>query len=559
MFDRMTGSVLAKGEGSSSSTIRMVDVYKAYETIPLEQTGNLAFYHTHPYSVSMESMTPNEYDTLKKILGKKKVYPSESDISNIGVMYPFTKSAMFAEEGIIAPGEHIAAWRGQKSQLYPELMFRGANLDEISKIVASSGKPADFQNLMGGIGLDTQIITGETRNVVRSAKQDFPSEVYFKAPEGYHPLPRGSYSSGSNDFGRIMQEAREANPDREVAVVFSPEGEPFASILGESLSVPREYTEPVLASIREIGGEPFNWRMVHTHPLVTATIDFPSASDVSVAANTRIQGFGKHGVATSEGVYLYDIPKSKDLYDAKQLDHDALSISMQYLNDVTTFLEEPSGVRHSMAWIGLKNTPGVKASFELYPLKSRGYNAPITPEEQVGMRDWTGRITELRENIFEGEQPKILPVLQEIQKSGRLQYGNPEYAYIFNLQSGELVHTVPGKIGQVRIYDTVQKLPQGPRYGVYHTHVESPTAFDIAKEGLRGVITGKFQIKPAVLGFIDYLTHPKEYIAGGGFPSKQDLLASRYWMNEYKSLTGQTTGVVEEGVTKPGGNKHLLP
>ena len=425
MFDRMTGEVLASGTGTSSTTIRMGAVRKAYETIPEERRGNLAFYHTHPYSDPITNMNAETKAYIDSAIGSRKMYPSSSDLESIGAMNPPERIAMFAEEGIISHGEHITTWRGQKSQLYPEAMFRGVDIDKVNWIETTMGEPHKFQTRMSIVGLDTQVISGEERTMRMSLNQDFPSKIYFGVPSGYHRVPRGNIGYHSS----------------------------FEDVLPASESEISSYIQPI-----------------------------------------------KRAATESE---ILDMIRPR--------------------NRVAT----PSEIR------------GI--------IKPHTVPGRITPKTSGD--NWTGRITDLHESVFEGEQPKILPTLRDIQKSGLLKYGNPEHALIFNLQSGKLVHDIPGEIGQVRVYDTVEKLPRGPRYGVYHLHNDPPTTFDIAKEGLLGVARGEFQIKTAVLGFIDYITHPKEYIASGGYPSKQDLVASRYWMNEYKSKSG----VVEEGVLSSEG------
>jgi hypothetical protein len=161
--------------------------------------------------------------------------------------------------------------------------------------------------------------------------------------------------------------------------------------------------------------------------------------------------------------------------------------------------------------------------------------------------------TEIKKGVFEGEQPKIIPKLQEIQKSGVLEYGQPERAYIFNLQSGELVKTVTGTEGSVSSFAAIPELPYGGRYGVYHTHVAEPTVFSVAKTEAKALAVGDVSIKGAVMNIADYLTHRAEYKAGGGLPSAQDIVAARGVTAEYKSRYGYESGVVEQGVISPEG------
>jgi hypothetical protein len=163
------------------------------------------------------------------------------------------------------------------------------------------------------------------------------------------------------------------------------------------------------------------------------------------------------------------------------------------------------------------------------------------------------RTTEIKADVFEGEQPKIIPKLQEIQRSGVLNVGEPERAYIFNLQSGKLESIITGERGMVSPYSELMKLPEGGRYGVYHTHTNVPGVFDIVKENVRLARSGEISFGDAAAYTYDFLKNRSEYTAGGGLPSPRDIVSSRGITSEFKTQFGIHSGVVEEGVISSEG------
>ena len=176
----------------------------------------------------------------------------------------------------------------------------------------------------------------------------------------------------------------------------------------------------------------------------------------------------------------------------------------------------------------------------------------------VGLRaidaGWAGfKTTEIKADVFEGEQPKIIPKLQEIQRSGVLKFGEPERGYIFDLQSGELKATITGTRGSVNPYPALSDLPEGGRYGVYHTHTKTPGFFDIVKENIDLARSGEISPGEAAAYTYDFMINRPKYIAGGGLPSHIDIVTSRGVTSEFKAHFGIHSGVVEEGVISPGG------
>ena len=155
---------------------------------------------------------------------------------------------------------------------------------------------------------------------------------------------------------------------------------------------------------------------------------------------------------------------------------------------------------------------------------------------------------------FEGENKAIVPALKAIQDSGVLKFGEPERAYIFNLQSGKQVAEVIGDQGSVRSFTPIEDdLPYGARYGVYHTHTESPTLLDIVQREVGNWIQGKQPLSESVDEIAYYIKNTDKYTAGGGLPSPQDIISSKSVTTGFKSEYGFQSGIVEQGVISPEG------